>query len=374
MSLAKGDWSMNTHVRLVSSEETNSDTDFHGSYDSVEARDNEPIGLPEEDVTSRSNLLGDTSPPLFVGREDRLAGARSAKVRSNTAFTKLLSLAWPPKTNPSAPNAGEETTGERRNDPLPSSKARLAEQGVDTEDNRAPDNAAALTTFNAKLPCASRKSAIVAALGAGVVIPTIALLNWPHPAPPPIVEPGMLADPAKLMAPSAAFATAPPREAPNVSRDRPIVHETRRDELSEMLSFKGADSTPAGTSAPATSSVKPSSPPLGDEATAQAPGPTKAALAASDSAKATSGASGSPVQRAASSSDVDAKLPAPQPAALVASPSPAAVQPQEPGLGTTAKIEARLTNLETALKDRSNEARARVEAEKAESHTLEKIA
>ena len=29
------------------------------------------------------------------------------------------------------------------------------------------------------------------------------------------------------MAPSAALATAPPREAPNVSRDRPLVHETR---------------------------------------------------------------------------------------------------------------------------------------------------
>jgi hypothetical protein len=48
--------------------------------------------------------------------------------------------------------------------------------------------------------------------------------------------------------------------------------------------------------------------------------------------------------------------------------------PPEPGLGEAAKIEARLTDLETAVKDRSNEARARLDAEKAETHTLEKIA
>jgi hypothetical protein len=48
--------------------------------------------------------------------------------------------------------------------------------------------------------------------------------------------------------------------------------------------------------------------------------------------------------------------------------------PSEPGVGGAAKIEARLADLETAVKDRSNEARARLDAEKAETHTLEKIA
>ena len=48
------------------------------------------------------------------------------------------------------------------------------------------------------------------------------------------------------MAPSAALATAPPREAPNVSRDRPLVNETRRDELTEMMSFKGGDKAADG--------------------------------------------------------------------------------------------------------------------------------
>jgi len=56
-----------------------------------------------------------------------------------------------------------------------------------------------------------------------------------------------------------------------------------------------------------------------------------------------------------------------------ATPSTAALPP-EPDLGEAAKIEARLVNLETAVKDRSNEAHARLDAEKAETHTLEKIA
>ena len=66
---------------------------------------------------------------------------------------------------------------------------------------------------------------------------------------------------------------------------------------------------------------------------------------------------------------------APTPSAVARDPAPsAAALPSEPGLGEAAKIEARLADLETAVKDRSNEARARLEAEKAETHTLEKIA
>ena len=379
---------MNTHVRLVSPEDTTSDADFHGSDNSVGARDNEPIGLPEEDVTSRSNVLDDT-PPLVVEREDRLAGARSAKVKSKTAFVKLFSLAWPPKTKSSTPNAGEGTACERRDGALAFAKAPLAEDGIDTEENRAPDGAAVVTAPNTELPFASRKSALATTLAAGVVIPAIVLLNWPRNAPPPIVEPGMLADAAKLMAPSAALATVPPREAPNVSRNRPIAHETRRDELSEMLSFKGAESAPAEASAPANPSVKPTSPPLGAGDKTQEPGLTKAASGASDAARTASGASGPPGQAAALPAALDTKpaaaeppkptaptqeMPGPQHAAIAASPPPGTVQPHEPDLGAAAKIEARLTDLETALKDRSSEARARLEAEKAEAHTLEKIA
>ena len=43
-------------------------------------------------------------------------------------------------------------------------------------------------------------------------------------------------------------------------------------------------------------------------------------------------------------------------------------------MGEVAKLEGRLSTLETMVKDGSSETRARVEAEKAETHTLEKIA
>jgi hypothetical protein len=156
-----------------------------------------------------------------------------------------------------------------------------------------------------------------------------------------------------------------------------------------MLSFKGTESAPVSASAPANVSPE-QSPPSGAVDTIQSAEPTKAAPAFSNAARIASSASGPPVEGAASSSDVNPKshaavapaksatstqeMPAPQPPALVASVPSVAAQPQEPGIGGTAKIEARLTDLEMALKDRSNEARARSEAEKAESHTLEKIA
>ena len=75
----------------------------------------------------------------------------------------------------------------------------------------------------------------------------------------------MLADgQTKVMAPSAALATAPPREAPNVSRDRPLVNETRRDELNEMLSFKGGDKAADGSTpkADAPAAVPAAQPPV----------------------------------------------------------------------------------------------------------------
>ena len=241
----------------------------------------------------------------------------------------------------------------------------------------------------------------------------------------------MLADgQTKVMAPSAALATAPPREAPNVSRDRPLVNETRRDELNEMLSFKGGDkaadgSTPkadAPAAAPSESPLKARSgtavataapaaqPPVVAEAreTAQ-PAPAHPASERSavppsapeatppapiDQAKSADAAqtpashpvtppSSAPIDEARA---VDAaQTPAshlvtplslaPTPSAVARDPAPStAALPPEPGLGEAAKIEARLADLETAVKDRSNEAHARLEAEKAETHTLEKIA
>ena len=223
----------------------------------------------------------------------------------------------------------------------------------------------------------------------------------------------MLADgQTKVMAPSAALATAPPREAPNVSRDRPLVNETRRDELNEMLSFKGGDKAADGSTpkADAPAAVPAAQPPVVAEAreTAQ-PAPAHPASERSavppsapeatppapiDQAKSADAAqtpashpvtppSSAPIEQARA---VDAaQTPAshlvtplslaPTPSAVARDPAPStAALPPEPGLGEAAKIEARLADLETAVKDRSNEAHARLEAEKAETHTLEKIA
>ena len=233
-----------------------------------------------------------------------------------------------------------------------------------------------------------RKGALAAALAASVAIPAIVVLNWPHSAPQPVVEPGMLADgQTKVMAPSAALATAPPREALNVSRDRPLVNETRRDELNEMLSFKGADKAADGSTpkADAPAAVPAAQPPVVAEAreTAQ-PAPTHPASERSSvPPSAPEATPPAPIDQAKSADA--AQTPASHPVMpLSLAPTPGAVArdhalstaalPPEPGLGEAAKIEARLADLETAVKDRSNEARARLEAEKAETHTLEKIA
>src|SRR5208337_4384560 len=147
----------------------------------------------------------------------------------------------------------EANEGERKKE-APASAAE-AQQCPDCEPEKAAvagndhpvgesprDAAAVAAAAKAKRPVPKRKGTLAVALAASVAIPAIIVLNWPRSAPQPVVEPGMLADgQTKLMAPSAALATAPPREAPNVSRDRPLVNETPRDELDEMLSFKGGE-------------------------------------------------------------------------------------------------------------------------------------
>ena len=256
------------------------------------------------------------------------------------------------------------------------------------DDSQGRDGAAVAAAAKAKRPILKRKGALAVALAASVAIPAIVVLNWPHSAPQPVVEPGMLADgQTKVMAPSAALATAPPREAPNVSRDRPLVNETRRDELNEMLSFKGGDKAADGSTpkADAPAAVPAAQPPVVAEAreTAQ---PAPAHPASERSAVPPSAPEATPPAPIDQAKSADAaQTPAshlvtppslaPTPSAVARDPAPsAAALPPEPGLGEAAKIEARLADLETAVKDRSNEARARLEAEKAETHTLEKIA
>ena len=117
----------------------------------------------------------------------------------------------------------------------------------------------AMAAAKPRRPLFARKGAIAVVLMTGVAAAAIVVLNWPHPSHPQVVEPGMLADqPTKVMAPSAELATVPPREEPNVAGERPQVHETRRDEVQEVLSFKGLEATaspPAGSPPPTPSPV-----------------------------------------------------------------------------------------------------------------------
>ena len=420
---------MNAHIRLVSSETVAEDANNHDAHENAEGRDEAPIGLPEEGGSNRNDILGDAPPPLVAEPEDRAGGARNAKRGSKKGVSKLIALIWPPKPKAPAPVEGEEDEGEgKRRGRAEGGGAGQRRGGVAGPWRRGGkgrtggrrggrsscrrrqsgrDGAAVAAAAKAKRPFLKRKGALAVALAASVAIPAIVVLNWPRSAPQPVVEPGMLADgQTKVMAPSAALATAPPREAPNVSRDRPLVNETRRDELTEMMSFKGGDkaadgatpkadapaAAPSGITAQSPKAEPPSAtaaPAAQPPVVAQAPetaSPAPAHPASERSAVPPAAPEAKPpapieqakagdAAQAPASHPVTPPSLAPTPSAVARDPAPpAAALPPEPGLGEAAKIEARLADLETALKDRSNEARARLEAEKAETHTLEKIA
>jgi hypothetical protein len=383
---------MNAHIRLVSTETVAEDADNHDAHENAESRDEAPIGLPEEGGSNRNDILSDGPPPLVAEPEERAGGALNAKRRSKKVVAKLIAFVWPSKPKGSAPvdwaDEGEGGgEGKRKEE---EASAAEAPHGPDSEpanpviveDDRPvvdggqdPDGDAVATAVKARRPFRKRKGALMAALVAGVAIPAIVVLNWPRSASQPVVEPGMLAEgQTKLMAPSAALATAPPREAPNVSRDRPQVHETRGDEVNEILSFKGGDKAEASaTEAPAAET----------RGTAE-PAPAHPASETSAAPPVASGGTPPPAIGQVKAVDV-ARPPTSHPATpLPSAPtpgavardlaSPAAALPAEPGLVTAAKIGARLADLEMTVNDRPNEAHARLEAEKAETHTLEKIA
>jgi hypothetical protein len=436
---------MNTHIRLVSSETVAEDANLPDALENAEGSDEAPLGLPEEGGSNRNDILDDAPPPLVAEPEDRAGGARNTGRGSKKGVSKLIALIWPPKPKAPAPVEGEANEGERKEEaPVSAAEAqqcpdgepeKAAVAGNDHPVGDSPRDAAAIAAAaKSKRPVPKRKGALAVALAASVAIPAIVVLNWPRSAPQSVVEPGMLADgQTKVMAPSAALATAPPREEPNVSRDRPLVNETRRDELTEMMSFKGgdkaADGSPSKADAPAaapsaitaqslkaeprpataapaaqppvvaqapeTASPAPAHPasertavpPAAPEA--NAPGPAEQTKAV-DVARALAPLPVTPPSalietvRAADA----AQAPAPKavdiaqtpashrvtPPSLAPRPSAVASAPSEAGLGEAAKIEARLAELETAVQDRPDDARARLEAEKAETHTLEKIA
>ncbi len=414
---------MNAHIRLISSETVAEDANNHHPHENAEGRDEHPIGLPEEGGLNRNDILGDGPPPLVAEPEERVGGALNAKRGSKKVVAKLIAFVWPPKPKASAPvdwaDEGEGGGEGERKEKAPACDAEES-RGPDGEpqtpavaegdrpivdSDRDGDAPAVAAAAKAKRPVPKRKGALAVALAASVAIPAIVVLNWPHSAPQPVVEPGMLADgQTKLMAPSAALATAPPREAPNVSRDRPLLHETRGDEVNEIVSFRGGDKAdgamakanaaamaPSGDAAQApkaeasATDAPAAAPPVvaGARETAQ---PVPARPASETSAGPLAAPEAKPpapivqpkladAAQAPASHPVTSPPSAPTPSAVARdSASSKAAPPPEPGLGEAAKIEARLADLETAVKDRSNEAHVRLQAEKAETHTLERIA
>jgi hypothetical protein len=391
--------SMNAHIRLISSETVAEDANNHDAHENAEGCDEAAIGLPEEGGSNRNDILGDGPPPLVAEPVDRAGGASNANVETKKGVAKLIAFVWPPKPKASAPvdwaDEGEAGGEGERKEEARASAAEEASQAPDGEpenpavaegdrpivdSDRDGDGAAVAAAAKARRPVPKRKGALAVALAASVAIPAIVVLNWPHSTPQPVVEPGMLADgQTKLMAPSAALATAPPREAPNVSRDRPLVHETRGDEVNEIVSFRGDDKAQAPKAEASATEA------LAAEARRTAePAPAHPASETSAVPPVAPEATPPPAIDQAKAGDV-ARPPTSDPAApppLAPTPSadardlapPAAALPAEPGLGAAAKIEARLAELETAVQDRSNEARARLEAERAETRTLEKIA
>jgi hypothetical protein len=392
---------MTAHIRLVSSE----DEDRPGLDGQAIGIDEAPVGLPEEDgwdkgrpeQSRRDEMLGEAAPPLVAEPEDRAGGRANGRERPKGGLARLLGFAGPRKARPAAARAevgsgeaeikSEAALGKRGNADAGAdtivAPAAGAIAGADGAEAGVASGETATTAAKGRRPLVARKGAIAVVLLTGVAAAAIMILNWPHPTRPPVmVELGMLADqPTKLMAPSAALATVPPREATNAGDERLQVRETRGDEVNEVLSFKGleaAASTPAAPPRPTPSSplggsvslAKPAIPATAPQPLAVAPNPPAPAGAAL-----TDSAPKSPAERAATVADSKPERVASLP---LAPSAPAFVPPlasvQEPGLAEAAKIESRLSELEAKLKERSNATVTRADIDKAETQTSDQIA
>src|ERR1700722_10133269 len=316
---------MGAHIRLVSSEAE----ERAGLDGEAIAVDEAPVGLPEEAgadqgrpaESRRDEMLGEAAPPLVAEPEDRAGGA-GGRERPKGALARLIAFAGPRKAKAAAPiieggsaQAAPEDGARSRSDGHERPKGALAKliasaragkakaaagimeaQSAEAETTlgkRGDEDAGAGTiavaaagataagngaelgvgsagpaTAKSRRRLFARKGAIAVVVVTGVAAAAIVVLNWPHASPPQPVEPGMLAgQPTKVLAPSAALATVPPREEPNVARERPQVRETRGDEVQEVLSFKD----PKAPASPPAGSVSPTASPIGASVTVAKP-------------------------------------------------------------------------------------------------------
>ena len=384
---------MGAHIRLVSSE----DEERAGLDGEAIAVDEAPVGLPEEAgadkgrpaESRRDEMLGEAAPPLVAEPEDR-AGGPGGRERPKGALARLIAFARPRKAKAAAAimEAGsaeaepesETALGKREDEDagadtivVPAAGATAVANGAEMGVGSAEP---AMAAAKPRRPLFARKGAIAVVLMTGVAAAAIVILNWPHGSHPQVVEPGMLADqPTKVMAPSAELATVPPREEPNVAGERPQVHETRRDEVQEVLSFKG----PQATASPPAGSPPPTPSPVGASVTVAKPAvptpdpPVAAGPTLAVSAPVSPPASAAPV--AGSKAEKVASLPPPASAPAVVTSVAAAPAPEAeaPGLGEAAKIESRLGELEAAIKEPSNATVTRADVDKAETQTSDQI-
>jgi hypothetical protein len=384
---------MGAHIRLVSSEAE----ERAGLDGEAIAVDEAPVGLPEEagpgkgrsTESRRDEMLGEAAPPLVAEPEDR-AGGPSGRQRPKDALARLIAFARPRKAKAAASIMEAESAeaepesetafGKRgdehaRADPIvvpatgATAVANEAEMGVGSAEP-------AMAPAKPGRPLFARKGAIAVFLMTGVAAAAIVVLNWPHPSHPQVVEPGMLADqPTKVMAPSAELATVPPREEPNVAGERPQVHETRRDEVQEVLSFKDLKAT----ASPPVGSPPPTPSPIGASVTEAKPAvPTPDPPAAAGPTLAVSGpvsppASAAPVAGSKAENVASLPPPASTPAVVTSVAAAPAPEAEAPGLGEAAKIESRLRDLEAAIKERSNATVMRADVDKAETQTSDQI-
>ena len=378
--------------------------------------DEATVRLPEETdpdndarhESRRDEMLGEAAPPLVAEPEDHAGAPRHGRERPIGALARLIAFARPRKAKGAAAivEAGgseaesETTLGERRDEDagaggeagagadaiaVPTAGAIAGADGAEVGVGSARP-ATATAAGKPRRPLFARKGAIAVVLMTGVAAAAIMVLNWPHPShPPAVVEPGMPADqPAKLMAPSAALATVPPREEPNVAGERPQVHETRREEIQEVLSFKGLEETPSPSAAPPhpTQSSR-----LGGPVTVAKPAVPAAATRSAAVPPDSPAAAGRALTVAAPVSPPAPVSPVSKPEKVASLPPPASVPAfvptvapgpaqgaQEPGFGAAAKIESRLGELEAAIKQRSNATVTRADVDKAETQTSDQIA